>query len=145
MAPKASKSAVKSSGKGLAVKRPATANGPKSAVKRPAGANGRASAVKGPSSSDACHLPPGWVVKPGTTWFKSAIKEDRHYLTGPSAVKALRPISVGSSCSGLATEVLALKHILKAPITRKFLCDSDRYVQQAPPFHFKFHSDGPLV
>lgn len=43
---------------------------------------------------------------------------------------AARRLTVGSDCTGLATEVLALERILDLPIHHVFMCDRDKHVQQ---------------
>lgn len=41
-----------------------------------------------------------------------------------------RPVTLGSACSGLATETHAVKHILKIPYVHKFMCDINPHVRR---------------
>ena len=50
-----------------------------------------------------------------------------HPGPGPPAA---RPLHVASVCTGLATETLVLKHLLKRDLTHEFMCDKDDNVQK---------------
>lgn len=45
-------------------------------------------------------------------------------------LSATRPITVASSCTGLATEEFALRCVLKLPVKHLFMCDSCPHVQK---------------
>lgn len=52
-----------------------------------------------------------------------------HHGLGPPG-PGTRPLHVASVCTGLATETLVLKHLLKRDLTHEFMCDKDDNVQK---------------